>query len=475
MIFINAYKYISDGGAVQTMLFRYAVISRVFGVKIPTDIEIKTLSEDTANEIRSEKHRQTLDNILFLFGAGVISEKTVYNIFKNINSDFSEDIAAAENAVILGNNSETEDKLSEKQIEDILLCCSNSKIYPEIQPVSFDEARQLLGLPHISFVDGMVKINDKEYFKFLVSVGEDFGTLTNENRVRIESEKENLLNCEEIQSGRLDSEYYPFAINLKRIIRYTEIYDKLYGREFIQFAIKNSIAADEKFIEKYDEYVRRVKLHFTVKSYKRKRKICGDKANWFDYAASSESGVANGLSADNSMDIDLDVKEIYSDSELTKKAISRYRNIYMLDDGAVIEVFHGDEKLLYIIKNSVAVPLDNETFHTLLFDFNKIWSIIKLCSRQRKIKVVDGKITIPEALMNEINENEREYAERIIKEQYQKMQEQRKNNKLFQTLSEIKAAAEAERANIENKNAAKEQEQKNIEEKKNNRLSATEG
>ena len=76
MIFINAYKYISDGGAVQTMLFRYAVISRVFGVKIPTDIEIKTLSEDTANEIRSEKHRQTLDNILFLFGAGVISEKT---------------------------------------------------------------------------------------------------------------------------------------------------------------------------------------------------------------------------------------------------------------------------------------------------------------------------------------------------------------------------------------------------------------
>ncbi len=111
----------------------------------------------------------------------------------------------------------------------------------------------------------------------------------------------------------------------------------------------------------------------------------------------------------------------------------------------------------------------------MLFNFDKIWSIIQLCSRSRKIKVVDGKITIPDTLMNEIAPNEREYAERIIKEQYQRMIEQRKNNKLIQTLSEIKAAAEAERAKMNEQQAVVDQKKKEIAEKKANRGSGTEG
>lgn len=83
-------------------------------------------------------------------------------------------------------------------------------------------------------------------------------------------------------------------------------------------------------------------------------------------------------------------------------------------------------------------------------------------------------MTIPETLMNEIAQNEREYAERIIKEQYTRMIEQRKNNKLIQTLSEIKAAAEAERAKMNEQQATEAKKKKEIADKKAGRGSGTE-
>ncbi len=54
------------------------------------------------------------------------------------------------------------------------------------------------------------------------------------------------------------------------------------------------------------------------------------------------------------------------------------------------------------------------------------------------------------------------------------MVEQRKNNKLIQTLSEIKAAAEAERAKMNGQQAAEAKKKKEIADKKAGRGSGTE-
>lgn len=471
---INVYKYAGKSEMTYAMIFRYAVISSVWGMEIPKDIELKKFSDETVDTLKAERHSETADRLIFLYGSGVISEETAVSLIKANKADFYEDIIAAEEAVISGINENAEDTLPYNQIENILLCAANSKKYPEIQPVSFAEAQSIAGLPHIVLASGFAKIKDRDFYEFLVKFGEAFGTVTEDDTVRIEEVPENLLECEDVKNGDINSEFYPFAVNLRKIMRYAAVFDKPYGQEFIIFAKENSLPVDEKFESRYEEYVKKFKLHFTVKSYGRKRYICGDKTNWFDYAVTSEANVSDNIPADYIKEIDIEISEKCSDEELVNKAVEKFRGIVALPENAVIEVFHGTKKYLYILKNSELTVLDNDKFHTLLFNFNKIWSIIQLCSRSRQIKVVDGKMTIPETLMNEIAPNEREYAERIIKEQYTRMIEQRKNNKLIQTLAEIKAAAEAEREKMNEQQAVIAQKQKAIADKKLNRGSGTE-
>lgn len=475
MITINAYKYAGKLGIIQFMLFRYAVISNVYGINIPKDLEIKKFSEEAVNTLKAEQHSEIADRLIFLFGAGVISEETAIDLIRSSKAEFFEDIIAAENAVIAGEGQDPQDRLTNTQIESILLCAAYSKKYSEIQPVSFAEAQIIAGFPHIDLVSGMVKITDRDYYNFLVDLGEQFGTLTDEDKIRVEEVKENLIECEDVQKGEINSKYYPFAVNLRRVMQYTSVFDKPYGKDFILYSKENGLPVDDKFVSRYEEYVRKIKLHFTVKSYTRKQYICGDKVNWFDYTLSSEATTEKNLNADYVKEIYLNISENYSDTELVSRAALKFRNLAPVPENSVIEVFHSNKKYLYILRNSELSELDNDKFHTMLFNFDKIWSIIQLCSRSRKIKVVDGKITIPETLMNEIAPNEREYAERIIKEQYQRMIEQRKNNKLIQTLSEIKAAAEAERAKMNEQQAAADQKKKEIAEKKAGRGSGTEG
>lgn len=471
MTVINIYEYAGDTGMTGAMIFRYLTIAEVWGMELPKDVKIKKLSDETVGKFRAEPHREVTDRIIFLFGAGVISEETLLELAKNNSEKLCGDIIAAENALTEDKN--PEDKLTFSQVENILLCAANSKKYPEMQPVTFAEAQYAAGLPNVRLVKGMAKITDRELYRFLVEMGEKFGTVDKfADRIRIEENRENLLECEEVKNGDVDSEYYPFAVNIKNISGYAAVYGKPYGKDFILYSKENGMPADEDFEKNYGEYLRKFKLHFTVKGYIRKRYICGDKINWFDYAAQTGS---DSLDPDYIKETDLEPDEIYSDSELVQKAADKFKNSFALPDNCVIEVFHNLEKKLFIMKNSRAEPLDGEQFHKMLFDFNKIWSIIQLCSRSRKIKAVNEKIIIPETLMNEIAPNERKYAERMIKEQYIRMKEQRKNNRLIQTLSEIRSAAEAERTKMNGKQAAAEKKQNELAEKQANRGNSTEG
>ena len=474
MTVINAYELVSQGNDINTKMFRYAVISSVFSADIPREVTVNKLSDETLRLIRKEEHSEVCDRVLFLFGAGVLSENAVSALIKKSNSNLP-DIIKAENTVIEDENKNEEDRLSYEIIEKILLCCSFSKKHAEIQSADFEEVRRLAGLPHITLIDGMVKLNDIEFLKFLVSVGEKFGTIDNDGTISVEEVAENIINSEEIREDNIESEYYPFAVNIRNLIHYSAVYYEYYGKDYITFANQNGLQIDNKFESRYEEYVRKIKLHFSVKSYTRKRGICGDKVNWFDYAVFSDGNISDKLNADYVKEIDLEISENYPKEELIKKAVGRFKTDLTISDNSVIEIYHENDKALYLLKNSELKPLDNKQFHTLLFDFNKIWSIIQMCSRNHQIKAFEDKITIPDELLNEIAPNEQEYAERLIKEQYQRMMDKRKSNKIIQTLSDIRAAAEAERENINLQEAAKQQEQQKMKDKKSNRGASTEG
>ncbi len=238
---INAYKYAGKSDKINPMIFRYAVISSVWGMEIPKDIDLKRFSDEAVNVLKAESHSEITDRLIFLYGAGVISEETAVSLIKANKADFYEDIIAAEEAVISGINENAEDTLPYIQIENILLCAANSKKYPEIQPVSFAEAQIIAGLPHIVLVKGFAKIKDRDFYEFLVNFDEAFGTVTKDDTVRIENVPENLLECEDVKNGEINSVYYPFAVNLRKIMRYAAVFDKLYGREFISFAKENSL------------------------------------------------------------------------------------------------------------------------------------------------------------------------------------------------------------------------------------------
>ena len=83
-----------------------------------------------------------------------------------------------------------------------------------MKKISRNPACQIIaGLPHIVLVKGFAKIKDRDFYEFLVKFGEAFGTVTNDDTVRIEDVPENLLECEDVKNGEINSVYYPFAEN----------------------------------------------------------------------------------------------------------------------------------------------------------------------------------------------------------------------------------------------------------------------
>ena len=245
----------------------------------------------------------------------------------------------------------------------------------------------------------------------------------------------------------VSSETAPIVIDYKALLCYSYVYDLLYGREFIKYACNNHIPYDENYIDEYEKYLKKVKLTFNIKAYTKKRSICGNRVNYFDYAFNTVENnelVQSSLNADEeySAEIMLDIDEIYTDDELTLKALNKYKNTRQLIDKTVIEVIHGNEIRLYIYAESSFKVINNAEFRNQLFDFNKIWSIIQLCSRDGSLRRVNKVITIPQKYLDEIEPCQREYAERMISEQYSRMLRNKRNNPLVQSLNDLKAVAE---------------------------------
>lgn len=438
--------YISDDADMQTMLFRYSIMVDVFNAKLPDELKCeRKISDDLKRKILRQQYSEQNDRLILLFGMGIIGEATLKELVLHNKTDFLSDVINLEDRVRADEDKDEAEKLSYETLEQIILLCANSKKFDEFSSLSFEQAEKLIANSHIHIENGFVKC-DKDMAMLINEVGGQMGYY-DENSDSIFVEKPEYVAAALADNYDVSSETAPIVIDYKALLCYSYVYDLLYGREFIKYACNNHIPYDENYIDEYEKYLKKVKLTFNIKAYTKKRSICGNRVNYFDYAFNTVENnelVQSSLNADEeySAEIMLDIDEIYTDDELTLKALNKYKNTRQLIDKTVIEVIHGNEIRLYIYAESSFKVINNAEFRNQLFDFNKIWSIIQLCSRDGSLRRVNKVITIPQKYLDEIEPCQREYAERMISEQYSRMLRNKRNNPLVQSLNDLKAVAE---------------------------------
>lgn len=452
--------YISDDTDMQTMLFRYSIMVDVFNAHLPAELKCQYhLSDDLKKKILRQPYSEQVDRLILLFGMGVIGENTLKELVLHNKADFLSDVIELEAQIRAdeGKNDESE-RLPYKTLERIILLCANSKKYDEFSNLTFEQAERLISSSHIITENGFIKC-DKELATLINEVGGQMGYY-DENSDSIFIEKPEYIAAALADNYDVSSETAPIVTDYKAILCYSYVYDLLYGREFIKYACDNHIPYDENYAAEYEKYLKKIKLTFNIKAYTKKRNICGNKVNYFDYAFNTVENnelVRTALNADEeySAEIVLDVNENYTDAELTVKALNKYKNSRQLLDKSVIEIMHGNNILLYIYDSGNFTAIDSTSFRNQLFDFDKIWSVIQLCSREGSLKRVNNTITIPQKYLNEIEPNQREYAERMISEQYSRMLRNRRVNPLVQSLNDLKVAAEQNMEAIQKEKAEK--------------------
>ncbi len=443
--------------SIYTALYRYAAVCKICNINFKDSI--RQISDKTLSDIRFDYHSPAVDSLLILYGIGCLSEDVVCFLIKHYDNLLEDDIAGAEKNALEQNELNDEDKLSAAQTEAALLTAANSIIY-KMQRISFDEALKISAMPFVQIKNGFVYITSKDMFDFL-SDNISFGYIEENDTLYTET-AENLKTLTEEDTR-------PFIIDLHDFLSISAFCSEAYGREFIGWAKENGSPMTE---EEYQKYVQQIKLKFDIRSYRRKRNVCGNRVNWFDYAPSADNN-PDELNADYSREIVLEIDRNYSDEELRKKAVDKFRSTYTLDVGTVIEVYHCRKRYLYYLDESGLKDIDNTEFHKLLFDFNKIWSIIQLCSRNRKIRAVNNggntTITIDDESWEEIPADQREYASRLVREQYEQQKEKRRSSAFLQRLSSLKAEAAEQKSKSDREKAELEQQKAKMLQKRDNR------
>ena len=452
--------YISEDADMQTMLFRYSIMVDVFNARLPQELVCKNkLDDELKKKILRRPYTEQIDRLIFLYGIGIIEEKALKNLVLHNDSDFLSDVLALEDKVRENEGADEADIMPYEQLQKVILLCANSKKYDDLSAVSFNEALEIISSSHIFITpDGFIRC-DKDLTEFLNDMDVPFGFYDTDSD-SIQAEQPQYISAAVSDSYDILSDKSPIILRTYGLLYYLKVYDKLYGRDFITYAAENGLPFDDTYSNEYEKYLSNVKLCFEFKAYPRKREICGNKVNYYDYAVNSieeNKLVSSELNAadDYSVSLRLDVDEPLQDSELVEKALRKYRTSRQLIDDMVIEVTHAGKTDMYIHKNGNLSIVDVAEFRRQLFDFNKIWGIIQMCSREKKIKRSGDVITLPQEFMDEIAPEQREYANNMIKEQYMLLMKKKQDNKHLQTLNDIRAAASENMKKIATEKAEK--------------------
>lgn len=284
----KVYEYCAADDLIIPYIWRCAFLAKICGVRIPDDTEVVCMNEQEKDSVSSEPYSNALAHLLILFGAGYIRFEQMASLARDAKK-YEDEILSAESFVIEQSGKDEKEQVSREYIENILLCTIESRKHPEIQTVNFEMARSLCEGPYTTIRKGFVYVKDVAFLTVLANVKEPMGGIRGGAVEVFPSER----NTGDINQKKIDEELNKgntnelpdilFLVNLKNAYYIQQIYSKPYSVEFITYAKAEGIPFDENFSRKYDEYVLNNKLKVTVSAISRKRNICGDDVNWFDY------------------------------------------------------------------------------------------------------------------------------------------------------------------------------------------------
>lgn len=444
--------YCASNEKVLSALWRAAFIAKICSIEIPNDIEVKTASQNEVANISAEPFSEALAHLFIMYGAGYISFEKLESIARDADK-FEDEILSAENFIIEQSSKDEKERVSEDIIQRILLCTINSKKYPEIQTVGFDTARKLCESTHTVIHNGFVFVRDVGFLTQLLNADEPMGSFTQKNTIKI-SGKEQIINDfkdnsiieKSLNVPENEMPDMPFVINLNNTFYIQQIYDRPYAVEFIHYAKDSGIPFDENFVNEYTAFVRRNKRQFTVSAISRKREICGDEINWFDYGTTryadkkilidSKFDLTEHIDLSDKISDDADI----SDEELAERAVERFLEHKHFPDKTVLEITFCGKKILWLlVDGKPADTLNSEKFRKIPFDYNNVWTTVMEWSRSKLIQKKGNSIVVPDSEMQKLDEKDRKYAERMIEEQYSL---KKGSNKMLQKLSELKSYAD---------------------------------
>ena len=456
--------YCASNEKVLSALWRAAFIAKICSIEIPNDIEVRTASQNEVANISAEPFSEALAHLFIMYGAGYISFEKLESIARDADK-FKDEILAAENFIIEQSSKDEKERVSEEIVRKILLCTINSKKYPEIQTVSFDTARKLCESTHTVIHNGFVFVKNVGFLTQLLNADEPMGYFKR-GKLEIFRKDEVLrefnenMGIEEILfEAKNEMPDMPFVINLNNTFYIQKIYERPYAVEFIHYAKKSGIPFDDNFENEYTSYVRRNKRRIIVSAISRKREICGDEVNWFDYGTTKYAD--KKIKIDSSFDyeemIDL-TKQVsddadMSDDELTELAANTFIELKKPAEQTVIEVTFCGKKKLFLYMDGKIAAIENEKFRRIPFDYNNVWTTVMEWSRSKLIQKKGNSIVVPDSEMQKLAQNDRKYAQRMIEEQYSLKKE---SNKMLQKLCELKSYANKEMKIKEQQKALKE-------------------
>lgn len=440
---MGAYRdYISEDADMQTMLFRYSIMVDVFNARLPNDVKCsQTLSPDVSRKILKEPYSEQNDRLIMLFGMGIIDEETVKNIILFNKSDWLEDAISLENMV--RRNEEREIESDNKRLSAIFTVCANSRKYPEILGVSFEMVERILDSPYVEAVNGFIR-SEKGLLSFMCNAGIEFGYYDSDKDLMVLEDPNYIIQAAESAEYDVNSENAPIPFDYLALNCCLDVYGKNYASDFMLYANESNIPYNDSFKLEYQKYISEVKLCFDIKAYIKKRSICGDTVNYFDYSHNvmSDGKLHSTLEAEANYSalIHIDTDEVYSENELEAIALKKYLSSHQPIDKMIIEVYHCKKIKLYIYRDTKfeEFSAENEAlFRKQLFDFDEIWSVIKECSNSGKLLRKGDTIVMSSEFGERIRPEWYVYAENIVADQFGR----RKRNMIAATLNELKNAA----------------------------------
>ena len=458
---------------VQTALYRFSVLSKVWG--LPCRYGVKMLTSENRSTIAGVQMSETMERLLFLYGAGIIDFTVVTNLTTRdmADVDMTDVVADAEKRLVQQCKEYDGVRISDDMVSQVLLCCGAARRYMPEDKLTFDEAVELCTLPTVKIVKNFVKVTDKKLLESMVKNNEKFGICEiNDEEVTISPEhNENILGNEQVQNGNTEHRLYPIALSPKRVLFYDKIQKLTYGAEFLEYAVTYGYTLDDDYEEQYRRYMQRIKCRFSIRTYHRRRNVCGEIFNNFDYCSNVNN---TAVQPDEEDTIDLSPENHKTDKELIYDAMMKFCEKHKIRDDSVFEIHNQGKIKLYAYHKCQYIEIDNDTFRKALFDYDKLWKTIQDYSTTHGIVVHEGQVEIPVELMDKFTDDEKPFAKALIREQYSRQLEQN-SKRVISTLSELLTSASEQMAAQQALDAAQAALKKDKAEKKANRKPTTEG